>query len=191
MPVNLDKTVNKFLEFDFHTVLDIGCGNLRHTKIFQQAGKKVTATDYKARAKHVVEGDYLELKFEQHDAVWVSHVLEHQLNVNLFLKKMVADCKEGGVIAISVPPLKHEIVGGHVSLWNAGLLLYNLILAGIDCSAASVASYGYNHSVIVRKQSITLPRLKYDIGDIDTLSKYFPMPVRQGFNGKDLNINWS
>ena len=91
---------------------------------------------------------------------------------------------------ISVPPLRHNIVGGHVSLWNAGLLLYNLILAGFDCSEASVKQYGYDISVVVQKKEAILPELNYDHGDIEVLAKFFPMKVKQGFHGQLDEINW-
>ena len=94
------------------------------------------------------------------------------------------------MIAITVPPLKHQIVGGHVSLWNVGLLLYRLILVGLDCSAARYGTYGYNIGVVLNKKSITLPQLKYDNGDIETLRDYFPVSVNQGFNGQLPNNKW-
>ena len=106
------------------------------------------------------------------------------------MKKCFDDIDEGGIFAVTVPPLKHEIVGGHVTLWNAGLLLYQLILAGFDCSSASVKTYGYNISVIVRKKAATLPRLRMDFGDIEALSHYFPFPVANGFDGRILEVNW-
>ena len=77
---------------------------------------------------------------------------EHQVNPNLFLKKIFNDLKEGGVLAITVPPLKHEIVGGHVTLWNAGLTMYQLVLAGFNCKNISIKSYGYNISVVLKKK---------------------------------------
>lgn len=99
--------------------------------------------------------------------------------------------KDGGVLAITVPPLKREIVGGHVSLWNAGLLLYRLILAGFDCQNASVLTYGYNISVIIEKRRIDLPSdLKFANGDLEKLSDYFPFDVKQGFDGDIAMINW-
>lgn len=177
--------------YDFETVLDIGCGQCKYSNKFLSHGKKVTATDFAAFEDYVQVGNYNEMVFEEHDAIWCSHVLEHQVDTHTFLKKLISECKEGGVIAINVPPLKHQIVGGHVSLWNSGLLLYRLILAGIDCREARVGQYGYNLSVVVKKKSIDLPHLTYGNGDIEKLAPYFPMPVKQGFNGNSLNINWS
>ena len=51
--------------------------------------------------------------------------------VYLFLKKVHSLLNEGGYLAIIVPPRKPFIVGGHVTIWNAGLVLYNLILASL------------------------------------------------------------
>lgn len=186
----VDQTLNVLLQHEFDSILDIGCGDCKHTDLFRQHGKQVTPTDFVATRPDVVEGYYLDLKFEQHDAVWCSHVLEHVLDVQIFLKKLIGDCKDGGLIAINVPPLKHNIVGGHVSLWNTGLLLYRLVLAGLDCSSARVGTYGYNCSVVVQKRVIDLPDLTTGNGDLERLRDFFPIPVRQGFDGKNINHNW-
>ena len=108
-----------------------------------------------------------------------------------FLKKIFNDLKEGGILAITVPPLKHEIVGGHVTLWNAGLLLYQLVLAGFNCKEVSVKSYGYNISVVLKKQSIlNYPELSYDKGDIEKLHAFFPKGFYEPFNGDVRILNW-
>lgn len=97
-------------------------------------------------------------------------------------------------------PYKSEIVGGHVCLWNAGLLLYRLVLAGNDCSSAHVKKYGYNVSVIVEKKSINvLDRIGYDVGDIRKLKEYLPQNIEYYdeflgrdilFEGNILELNW-
>jgi len=167
-------------------VLDIGYGSGQHSQVLREYGMNVVGVDY---AK---EGDYLEYQLPKsaYDGIWCSHVLEHIHDVGRFLQKAHSELKEGGVLAVTVPPAKHDVVGGHVSIWNEGLLLYRLILAGFDCSAAKVGSYGYNLSVIVRKRSIQLPELKHDCGDIELLSQYFPFEAKHGFNGQTGNINW-
>lgn len=177
---------------EFETVLDVGCGMGHQTKKFQKAGKQVTPVDQIARFDGVIETDYLKHEFRQHDVVWCSHSLEHVLETQAFINKLIRDCKDGGIIAITVPPLKHEIVGGHISLWNAGLLLYRLVLSGLDCSDAKVGCYGYNISVVVKKKMIdSMPDIHMKNGDLELLSQYFPMPVKQGFYGKDINVNWT
>lgn len=173
---------------DFRTVLDIGSGG-NHATIFTDAGKDVV-TNNLYDADYV--GDYLCLGLGKFDCIWASHVLEHQPNPNLFLKKCFNELNDNGILAITVPPLKNEIVGGHVTLWNAGILLYQLILAGFNCIDASIKTYGYNISVIVRKKPFVMPELKMDSGDIETLTPYFPIPMKghDMFNGDIKEINW-
>lgn len=201
-------------KYDFESVLDLGCGNGDHSDVFLKAGKRVTALDYGESVYfknmkdvpgiEVVVTDFNEWKSDkQFDCIWCSHVLEHQLNVNAFLKKLNSLLKSGGVLAISVPPLKSEIVGGHVTLWTPGILLYNLILAGFDCSDARVKVYDYDISVIVTKKEAKLPQLAYDIGDIKRLEHFFPKgisyysrtdgnmnEIEHCFNGNIEKINW-
>lgn len=74
--------------YDFSTVLDVGCGSGVHSDIFLKAGKKVTAVD---RYSSFFEGakdnpdfsgikaDFMSYDFggRKFDCVWCSHVLEH------------------------------------------------------------------------------------------------------------------
>lgn len=179
--------------FQFETVLDIGAGQGLHADAFRAAGKSVLTLD---QADHWGRADvrvpFLEFAADRRfDLVWCSHVLEHQLDVNAFLRKVFAHVAPGGSFAITVPPMKPEIVGGHVTLWNEGLLLYNLVLAGFDCAAVSVKRYGYNISVIGPAIAAELPAdLAFDAGDIEKLARFFPCPVSQGFNGNLSPINW-
>jgi SAM-dependent methyltransferase len=187
--------------FDFNSVLDIGCGEGWHATRLLQYGKKVTCVDlgnscYFRNNKidaglELIVGDYLSLNFERKfDCIWLSHVLEHQLDVQQFLEKIHRDLSEGGILAITVPPLKNQIVGGHVNLFNMGLLLYRLIMAGFDCKAAHCKSYGYNLSVILRKRTIIVPDIEYDSGDIEKLAPFFPFRVVEGFFGEIDLVNW-
>ena len=195
------EAVNKVLSLkNVNNILDVGSGKGEHASLFSKAGKQVFCVDIEDSKTEVYDdpnvfficSDFMKLNMStQVDCVWVSHVLEHQLNVNNFLKSCLSMLKPGGYIAITVPPYKPEIVGGHLSIWNAGLVLYNLILAGTSCRGAMVKQYGYNISVIVPYMPITLPQLNYDNGDIETLSRFFPKNhSKQGFNGNILRLNW-
>jgi len=181
-------------DYSFKTLLDIGSGpsqGVNAANFFKELAKDVTRQDINPDYKPDLLGDFNNLATDKlYDCVWCSHVLEHQLNVNHFLTKIFHTLKDDGVLAITVPPAKHEIVGGHVTLWNAGLLLYNLILAGFDCKDAAVKSYGYNISVIVNKRTAILPELNYDAGDINALNEFFPLGVYEGFDGNIQEINW-
>lgn len=203
--------LQKLLEdYQFQSVIDIGAGALEQTTIFAKHGKDVTAVDFGVSVyyqQHTTEdglkinkiiGNFNNMKFDsKYDCVWASHILEHQPNADQFLKKLISLAKDGGIIAITIPPFKHEIVGGHVSIWNAGLVLYRLVLAGIDCTNASVLSYGYNISIIVRKKTITPQGIEYDCGDIRRIASYLPNGLKyhrndfdDPFNGNIARLNW-
>ena len=178
--------------FSFKTVLDVGAGSGVAGKNFMNHGHEVTSSDIgNFGAPNLVLGDFLEADLGTYDLVWASHVLEHQLDVHKFLKKCHSHMHEDSLLCVTVPPLKHEIVGGHVSLWNAGLLAYNLILAGFDCRGSAIKTYGYNISIICRKHPDPVPKLVYDYGDIQTLADRFPIGFNfHGFNGQIAEYNW-
>jgi len=199
------KILNKLLKLQFNTILDIGAGALEHSNIFLENNKIVDICDYgnsvyynkqdeniynKIRNKYI--GDFNTIKIDnKYDSIWCCHILEHQLNVNLFLKKIHGLLNEDGYLAIVVPPRKPFVVGGHVTIWNAGLVLYNLILAGFDCSEyCDILQYDYNIGIIIKKKTIkNLPNdLSMDKGDIEKLSKYFPFDAKHNFNGDIMKL---
>ncbi len=187
----------------FDTVLDVGAGKLEATSEFIKFKKLTDICDFKdswylssstfdrSKIRNFFQGDINELEIPfTYDALWASHILEHQLNPNIFLRKLFSLLKEGGYLALVVPPRKPFIVGGHVNLWNGGLLLYHLILAGFDCSNAQLLQYDYNIGIVVQKKSISeFPHINYDIGDLHKLAPFFPFPITEGFNGDLMRIN--
>lgn len=177
--------------YQFDSVLDIGSGAGEHSRFFRHFGKQVFSVDLKKDADYV--GDFMAVEFDrQFDAIWCSHALEHQRNVGAFLEKIYATLKDDGVLAITVPahPREH-LISGHVTTWNAGLLCYNLILAGFDCRLARVLQ-SYEVGLIVNKQPAQAPDIlqsaAYDM--IDTLAAFFPFPVSQGSKADVEEVNW-
>lgn len=184
-----ERAFDKLAPLEFRTVLDIGSGRGEHSRRFRAQGRQVTSLDLAPPAD--VIGDYLETEFEApFDCIWACHVLEHQRNPGAFLDKVFRDLVDGGILALTVPPEKQEIVGGHVSIWNEGLLIYHLILAGFDCSEAALSRYDYNVSIVLRKRRAELPPLRMDGGDIDLLAKYFPIPFGERMSGRIASVNW-
>lgn len=189
---------------NIRTILDVGAGNLLASSFFAAKGKIVDICEFESspyltqaalsnsNIRSCYFGNFLDVVFpSQYDLVWASHVLEHQLDINFFLQKMIELVADGGFLAIAVPPRKPFIVSGHVNLFNPGLLVYRLILAGLDCSNAKLFQYDGNICVIVQKSLAFLPRLKYDIGDLALLSPFFPFDASEGFNGDFMNSNLS
>lgn len=104
-----EKILNKFLTLKFDNILDIGAGALQHTEVFLNNGKIVDICDYgnsvyydarlenienQIRNKYIGDFNYIEFN-GKYDAIWSSHILEHQPNVGLFLSKIKSLLKEG------------------------------------------------------------------------------------------------
>jgi len=191
------------------SVIDIGCGDGKHSKVFLEAGCTVNGLDIVLNPRlqqwlgfnKEFAGNFVftaadfnttKLSPQKYSCVWASHVLEHQPNVNSFLVRCFNLLEDDGVFAVTVPPAKPNIVGGHLTVWNPGLLLYNMILAGFDCSDAHVKCYGYNISVVVQKKEREPVNLKFDSGDITTLAPFFPgeLKAHENFNGIFEKVNW-
>jgi SAM-dependent methyltransferase len=193
-----DQALKKLLrDYEFETVLDIGAGRGNAARAFARAGKKVTAIDLREMPEHegnkgieIIHGDFSWHDFYRgaFDCVWCCHVLEHQENVGHFLERISGALKVGGVLAITVPPIKPQIVSGHLSLWNAGLLLYRLAAAGINCRNAAVRKYDYNISVIVAPH---MPFAKGQVTDEDLPEGLnWADAKRFEFDGEITELNW-
>jgi SAM-dependent methyltransferase len=184
--------------YEFDSILDIGPGsNCVATDYWLKEGKNVTSLDIEdyrniQHPKHnFICGNFLSLNIsEKFDAVYASHVLEHVQDTGLFLNKIRSILSDDGVLFIAVPPFKHNIVGGHVHVWNMGLLMYNLILCGFDVRNGRFIKHEYNIAGIVKKSDRKLPRLKFDNGDIESLSEFFPDGFSHGDSGDMSSWNW-
>ena len=181
------ETLNKFLEYDFKTVLDIGSGTGEHAEYMRDLGRQVTTISLTPPAD--ILRDYIHASFGEYGAIWCCHVLEHQSNVGLFLGKIYRDLVMGGPLAITVPPLKKKIKGGHLTLWTSGQLIYNLIVAGFDCSQARVKQYDSNISVLLTKKRADLPPLGCNKGDIARIAKFYPKTVKHN-DDSDFTCRW-
>lgn len=183
-----DKLIKEYL---FKTVLDWGCGvDAPHKMPFIRNGKDWYGFDSQKGWDDL--GFTIRVMPRKFDCVWCSHVLEHLYNPVATLADFRKQMDNGGVLAVTVPPLKHEIVGGHINLYNMGLLIYQLVLAGWDCKEAKGISDGYDISVIVqRTPDFARPALRNDEGDIELLAPWLPEGMaRQGFNGNISELNW-
>ena len=188
-------------DYEFETVLDIGSGDGLQKDFFEMFGKKVFSVDLNKNADFV--GDFLEVEFDRtFDVIWCSHVLEHQRNVGVFLEKMFSCLKDDGVLVVVVPVHPRErLIAGHLTSWNSGLLCYNLILAGFDCSAAALLQ-NFELGCILKKQPADIDFAYrragsgadvpdfYQLDPFEVLKDFFPFPVAQGANAEVLEHGW-
>ena len=193
------KFTTLMLKDKLKNVLDIGCGEEQtHVNYMNKQGLDAKGVDI--AGDPFFKFNYNDYTFDDgtFEGITANHVLEHQLNPNTFLKKIHSELNEEGFLLITVPPLKHQIVGGHVSLWNAGLVIYHLVHAGFDCTSARVLEYGYNISVIVKKKTIqeVIP-WTYHTPDILIMREYLPaglaiktFPKAITFTGDIKKLSW-
>ncbi len=188
----------------YKTILDVGFGRGAASRLFCDAGKKVSAIDRNISIRNAPVGrmrasgiEVVETDFEQFrsdalfDAIWMSHVLEHTLDVGCFLRKARALLSSRGWLFVMVPPFKHDIVGGHVTPgWNIGILMYALLVSGFEIKTGHFVKHRYNICGFVRKSNDPLPELCFDQGDIERTAHLWPLEVFQGFDGDLKSVNW-
>lgn len=190
-------------------LLEVGIGNGVAARAFLDAGYEVVGTgfdidDYVAEPlpealelhADVDATDLSLFDTASFDAVWCAHVLEHVLDTGRALAEIRRVLKPAGHFFVSVPPFKHEVVGGHVHPgWNVGILMYVLAVCGFDLRDGSFIHHGYNIFAAVQKGSNLRGRpLRYADGDIETLKRRRRFPrgfkAHQGFNGNISAWNW-
>ncbi|HEV3007290.1 MAG TPA: methyltransferase domain-containing protein [Pirellulales bacterium] len=141
-------------EYDFQSILDVGSGRGTSARVFRFLGKDLTTVDIQPAFDFSLTGDYLDMRFPgQFDAIWISHVLEHQRHLGKFLEKLYADLREGGVLAVTVPSSLSPMLIGHCNIFTPMHMIYNLVLAGFDCREARLKCYDWQFTVLVRKKS--------------------------------------
>lgn len=181
-----------------NTVLDIGSGEGEQARVFAECGLRVTTIDAQWPATYngffPQAGPPVGATGRRFHIVWASHVLEHAPDVGHFLRAATWRLDDGAILAIVVPTnLNPSLLGGHLNLFTPASLLYNMVVAGIDCSRAAVRTDGWESAVVVRYRQITgVPPLAMDKGDLEILAPYFPMPVVQGMDGQLIghDLNW-
>lgn len=167
-------------------LLDVGGGNGVHTHFFRDNGFEVDLIDIvDGTPPRVYVGDFLGFAYPtRYDIVWASHVLEHILNPGQFVRQLLSCAKEGGFLCITVPPAKSEMTFGHVTQWNAGLLLIHLIKAGLDCRNARIYTKGYNVTIIT----------KIEYRTSENYLKWLPASIKiaGGYFAGDIDfLNWT
>lgn len=141
---------------DFNSILDIGSAAGNCSDVFKFLGKAVTRVEHLEIYDAEYRTDFITTNFnKKFDCVWASQVLEHQRNVGLFLNKCFHDLNENGILAITVPYQNNNdntLEMGHSVNFNPLNLIYNLVLAGFDCSEIKLKVYDGNIGIILKKK---------------------------------------
>ncbi|BAQ65672.1 bifunctional 2-polyprenyl-6-hydroxyphenol methylase/3-demethylubiquinol 3-O-methyltransferase UbiG [Geminocystis sp. NIES-3709] len=189
-------------EYEFNNILDIGSRNGTSARLFSFLGKNVTTIEMSEDFKADYAGDYLEVSFPQKfDAIWCSHVLEHQRNIGIFLDKIYKDLKEDGILAITVPSSLCPLMIGHPNIFTPLHLIYHLILSGFNCQNARIKYYDWQYTILLQKKSngiksISLASTHYPdstpIALVENLLDYFPLKVPENGHiwGEIESLNW-
>ncbi len=183
MKIRALEVLDRFIEMKPATVLDVGSGGGAAAKYMRTHGINVVTIDNYLDAD--VQCNYMDKDFMPREGIWCSHVLEHCFNVHETLLKFRDELIPNGVLAITVPPMRRALVGGHLNNFTPGTLIYNLIIAGFDCRQAAIyVDHAQNISVIVESKIITLPsNLVSGPGDLEKLARFFPCAVSQHMDG--------
>ena len=92
-----------------------------------------------------------------------------------------------GQLVVICPFYANSVGSGNTnSLWNAGYLIYNLILAGFDCKQARISTFKNEIQIYLKKNDRNVPKTI----SLDSLVDFFPFDVYQHFNGNIQEVNW-
>lgn len=112
--------------------------------------------------------------------------LHRQRNVGSYLDHAFSLLRVDGVCIVLCPAYSNSVGSGNTSsLWNAGYIIYNLILAGFDCKKSKVSTFENEIQLSAYKSDRV--RKGVSIGDV---ADFFPMEVYQHFNGNIKELNW-
>jgi SAM-dependent methyltransferase len=188
--------MTKFINTPWQGVcLDLGCGDDIFKQTIEESAqnrKVETITRRKTLANTATYfGNFLYYEFvKKFDAVWCSHVLEHQVEPYRFLRQIKRVIKPGGLLAIIVPAPRTVLASGHINEYTIGLLVYNMVIAGFDCSDACVYQSNTECSIVVRVKDAKLPQPNIDDDYIlEDLNKFFPVDAYQ-YMPAVISNNW-
>lgn len=189
--------LDRLLVFKPSSLLDVGAGDLRHSIFAASKGINVTSVDfgtsvYAQQKSDAVPENITLLKEDflawrerrEFDAVFASHVLEHQPNPGLFLRSCLDRTKEGGVLCIVVPFPEKNLVDGHVASFTPATLAYLLALQGTSVRQSAAFETHGEFALILRKSSFDPQNLglTFDTGDIQKLKPYLPNFTQPGIS---------
>lgn len=185
--------LDRFLRERPARAIDLGAGLGQHARYLLEHGMTVTAVDrvlteslagivheFADRAGYV-QSDLSVLPFAdgEVEAVWACHCLEHMEHPLAALREWRRVLRPDGLLAVTVPPCKTEIVGRHVFTgWNVGQLMVTLLRAGYEIANGSYAEIGYNVFALVRPNEDP-PVIEPNDDLLALYADFFPPAIRE------------
>ena len=151
--------------FKFKEVMDVGCGSMPYSDLFLSKNIDYNGIDIRSdiHGDMYTCGNFMNYPFsKQYNAVISSHVVEHVPNTEQFLNIIRQITVDNGNVCIIFPKPKPNVVGGHVHIFNPGIMLYNLTRIGIDCSDWKCVVKDYSFAVMgtMKKTNPILPQIQ-------------------------------
>ncbi|MDO1583753.1 methyltransferase domain-containing protein [Rhizobium oryzicola] len=194
----------KLLEtHEFDTVLDFGAGWQRRCDMLLASGLSVSTivrpetplADLSAELivhTGTVHSSVLPKTF---DCIIAINVLQQERDPQRFLRRLHDLLPERSILGLTVPALRHPMLQGELSIWNAGLVLYHLVLAGFDCSNVHCLTQEDEISVILEKNAIDPWGEDSPLPPLGSLRRHLPQALDfvhepAWFNGEIPELNW-
>ncbi len=175
--------------YTFNEILDIGCGKGWLWPTLE--GKDITAIGLAPTATMKIPGNvrYIEEDFftwkqiKHYEAAFCSHMVEHIQDTRKFLTRFFECISENKPWCLIWPPPKPQIVPGHVHCFTLGLMLYNIVTAGIDCGNVKMLRCKYSLGLMGLKKSFVFPVPKDGSVALEQLEDRFPFKAYNSFDG--------
>ena len=194
----------KLLEkHEFDTVLDFGAGWQRRCDTLLASGRSVSALLSPETPPGNVPAKAIPYQGTIHSAVLPNtfdciiavNVLHQERDPQRFLRRLHDLLPERSLLALTVPALRHPMLQGELSIWNAGLVLYHLVLAGFDCSNVQCLTQEAEISIILEKNAIDPWEEDSPRPPLGTLRRHLPQALDfvhepAWFNGDIPELNW-
>jgi hypothetical protein len=169
----------------FSDVLDLGSG-VGHLWSHLE-GKRVVAVDLTPPEQVLLRPwvQYVQADLMGWTTAWrpqamiCSHVVEHMQDTRAFLLKMFSFLDEGRPWCLMWPPPQPGIRSEHVHHFPMGLMLYNLVSAGIDCRSVRMVRKNYTLGIIGLKKQAHPPANN----DLEIVGSMFPFQAKHNFPG--------
>ena len=180
------------------TVADIGSGPGHQAKVFKSKGCNVTCIDYLAPTYDLNWVRPNETKGLAFDFIWSHHCLEHIPDPVAALIEWRNLLKPNGRLYLTVPEIGLTMSSGHINSFNLPLLMYQLAMAGFDCSGKQFTkARSHLRAAVIKAENYSPDKdsIMRGLRDLASLGLFPPSVTaaieKNGrFSAKDMHLDW-